>query len=225
MSYSQLVAPHNKLAFSNNVKMVAQQLQNPLRAGVTIVPATGEAQDVADLIGKSDYSEGEDYSRRNPDLPPARSRRWLVRPRVIEHGQYITKEEKCDQSQDPTSPLVKNSIKAVERGVFDRILGIRKDGDGFTASGAGIMGLASEGKRGETTSTLPTSNYIAADFGDPGTDYGLSLAKIRAASAPIPRLAPVIITVFPVISILFTLSDSFAQVVALTVHSVQSNPS
>lgn len=182
MSYAQLVEAHHKLTYSNNVHMVAQQMQNPLRGAVTMVDASGEAQDIADLIGQSDYSEGEDYGRRNPDLPPKRSRRWLVRPRVIEHGQYITKEEKFDQSQDPTSPLVTNSVKTVERGVYDRILGVRKSGTGYVATGSGILGHAIEGKTpGSARIDLPTGNYIDADFGDAGTDHGLTLVKIRAA--------------------------------------------
>ncbi|MGB1390661.1 MAG: phage capsid protein [Paracoccaceae bacterium] len=182
MSYAQMVEAHHKLAYSNNIKMVAQQLQNPLRSAVTMVPATGEAQDAADLLGKKNYLEGEDYSRRNPDNPTPRSRRWLIRPTVIEDGEYIDKETKFDASQDPTSPLVKNSVKTVERGVFDRILGIRKTSSGYVASGSGIMGRAIDGKRpGGSGTPLPSGNYIAADLGDPGTAYGLGLTKIRAA--------------------------------------------
>tara|TARA_R110000868_G_scaffold54164_6_gene169615 strand:+ start:39 stop:986 length:948 start_codon:yes stop_codon:yes gene_type:complete len=182
MSYAQLVEAHHKLTFSNNIKMVAQQLENPLRAAVTMVPATGEAQDAADLLGKKDYIEGEDYSRRNPDNPTPRSRRWLIRPAVIEDGEYIDKETKFDAAMDPTSPLVVNSVKTVERGVFDRILGVKKTSSGFQAIGGGIMGRATEGKRpGGTPTALPGANYIAADLGDSGTPYGLGLAKIRAA--------------------------------------------
>ncbi len=182
MSYAQLVEAHHKLAYTNNVKMVAQQVQNQLRNAVTMVPATGEAQDAADLLGKKDYIEGEDYSRRNPDNPTQRSRRWIIRPEVIEDGEYIDKETKFDASQDPTSSLVRNSVMAVERGVFDRILGIRKTSSGFVASGGGIMGRAIEGKRpGGAPIPLPAGNYIAADLGDTGTPYGLGLAKIRAA--------------------------------------------
>ena len=101
---------------------------------------------------------------------------------MIEDGEYIDKETKFDAAMDPTSPLVVNSVKTVERGVFDRILGVKKTSSGFQAIGGGIMGRATEGKRpGGTPTALPGANYIAADLGDSGTPYGLGLAKIRAA--------------------------------------------
>lgn len=181
MPFEQIVEAHHKLTFTGNVQMVAQQLQNPLRNAVTVVPATGEAQDAADLIGKKEYIEGEDYSRRNPDNPSPRSRRWLVRPTVIEDGEYIDKETKFDAAMDPTSPLVRNSVKAVERGVGDRILGVRRQANGtFAVAGSGILGIASEGKRGDTKQPLPAANYIAHNFGAGGN--GLSIEKLRAAT-------------------------------------------
>lgn len=182
MSYRQVVEDHHKQTYSNNVQMVAQQVANPLRAAVTVAAASGEARDVADLIDKSEYSEGEDYSRENPDNPPNRRRRWLVRPTVIEHGQYITKEEKFDQAMDPTSALNRNSVLTVERGVFDKILGIRKEGGVFKAVRAGIMGKAMEGKTPSGTINFPTANYIAVDAGQSGTPHGLTVHKLRAAT-------------------------------------------
>jgi len=183
MSYSQVVEAHNRLTYQSAVSMVAQQTRNNLREAVTVVNASGEAQSMADLVGTTDYIEGEDYSRRNPDNPPARTRRWLVRPRVIETGQYITKEEKFDQAMDPTSTLVRNTVMTVQRGVFDRILGIRKQASGsFAVSGGGILGTVAEGKTPGSTVPLPAANLIAADFGQTGTPFGLSAEKLRAAT-------------------------------------------
>jgi len=183
MSYSATVEQHHRLAYRDNVAMVAQQMANPLRAAVTIIPASGEAQSMADLIGKTEYIEGEDYSRTNPDNPPQRTRRWLVRPTVIETGQYITKEEKFDQTQDPTSMLVRNTIKTVERGVYDKILGVRKQADGsFSIAGGGILGKVSAGKTPSSTTSLPAGNYIAVDADNPGTPSGLGSYKLRAAT-------------------------------------------
>ncbi|MEO1637773.1 MAG: phage capsid protein [Pseudomonadota bacterium] len=178
MSFEKLVEDHHKLEFSGNVKMVAQQMQNPIRNAVTIVPATGEAQDAADLIGKLEYEEGEDRSRRNPENVPNRSRRWLVRPTVIETGQYLDKEDKFDAAMDPTSPLFRNHVLAVERGVQDRILGVRrnKSTGKFEISGSGVFGTASEGKRGGTKKTLPAANYV------PHASAGLTTEKLRAAA-------------------------------------------
>lgn len=174
MSYDQTVEAHHKLKYADNVQMVAQQKQNALRAAVTQVSASGEAQSVADLLGKKEYSRGEDRSRTNPETRTARSRRWLVRPLVIEDGEYIDTVDKFDMAMDPSSHLLTNSVVTVERGVFDTILGIApKVGGGFKIDGSGILGKATEGKRGTTASDLPAGNFIAADA------TGLTLDKLR----------------------------------------------
>jgi hypothetical protein len=183
VGYEQTVEAHHKLTYSDNVKMVAQQMMNPLRNAVTIVPCDGEAKNMADLIDEVDYIEGEDYSRRNPDNVPDRNRRWLIRPTVINSGQLITKEEKFDQAMDPTSPLFRSHIKACERGVFDRILGVRKKkGQPAELAEGGIFGRVSEGKTPTSTKALPAANYIANDHGSTGTPAGLNLVKLRAAT-------------------------------------------
>lgn len=183
MSYLQTVENHHKLTYTDNVSMVAQQLQNPLRNAVTVVPCSGEAKNMADLIDEVDYEEGEDYSRRNPDNVPDRSRRWLVRPTVVQSGQLITKEEKFDQAMDPTSPLFRSHIKAVERGVFDRILGVRKKkGEAAKMAGGGILGAVVSGKTPGATSALPAGNFVAHNYDPKSTgETGLSLAKMRKA--------------------------------------------
>lgn len=174
MSFEQIVEAHHKLKYADNVQMVAQQKKNPLRGAVTLVPASGEAQSVADLLGKTEYNRGEDRSRTNPEIRPTNSRRWLVRPLVIEHGDYIDTVDKFDMAMDPTSHLLTNSVVTVERGVFDTILGIApKAGGGFEIAGSGIMGKATEGKRGTVTTDLPAGNYIAA------AATGLTLDKLR----------------------------------------------
>ncbi|SDI56340.1 phage capsid protein [Salipiger marinus] len=182
MSYRQVVEDHHKLTFTNNVKMVHQQMQNPLRAAVTVADGKGEAQDIADLVGAVDYIKGEDYSRRNPENPPKHSRRWLVRPEVIETGQYITKEEQFDKAMDPTSTFLQNHVKGVERGVFDTILGVQKvqSTGKFRVAGGGIMGGVYEGKTPNALVTLPAGNYIAHDLG--GESIGLTAEKLRAAT-------------------------------------------
>lgn len=183
MGYAQTVEAHHRLTYENNVKMVAQQMKNPLRDAVTMTPASGEAINAADLLGKKDYIEGEDYSRRNPDNPTPRSRRWIVRPTVIEDGEYIDKETTFDAAMDPRSPLVRNSVLAVERGCFDRLLGIRKTNAGYEVAYGGILGRVSEGKRpGGSTLDLPAGNYIAADLDSVGTPVGMTKKKLRAAT-------------------------------------------
>lgn len=181
MSFTQLVEAHHKLTYSDNVAMVAQQMQNRLRPAVTIVPATGEAKSVADLIGAKEYIRGEDRGRRNPENPAARSRRWLIRPTVIEDGEYIDTIDKFDLALDPTSQVMRNSVVAVERGVFDTILGIARNNNGtFSIAGSGILGSATSGKRPDTATALPSGNFIDHDY-DPSSSglTGLTLDKLR----------------------------------------------
>jgi hypothetical protein len=182
MAYRQTVEQHHVLTFSQNIKMRAQTMTNPLMGAVMVEPCSGEAQDIADLIGSVDYQEGEDYGQRNPEIIPERTRRWLVRPADIESGQTITKQEKFDQAMDPTSPLHTAHIKAVMRGQFDRILGVRKIGGAFKISGGGILGDAHEGKTPSGSMPLPGANFISADYGDSGTPYGMGVTKLRAAT-------------------------------------------
>ena len=131
MSYQRLVEQHHRLTFQQNIRLATQQVTNPLRTTVTITHEKGEAIDVADLIDAEEYSEGEDRSRRNPENIPNQRRRWIVRPELaLETGQYIDKAERWDKAMDPSSNLILNKVRAVERGVGDRILGVRKTKDG-----------------------------------------------------------------------------------------------
>lgn len=183
MAYQQLVQDHHKLTFTSNVRMVSQQMENPLRMAVTVAQCSGEAEDIADLIDALEYIEGTDYDRRNPENNANNTRRWLTRPAVIESGQYITKEEQFDKSQDPSSTLLRNHVKAVERGVMDRILGVRKTAAGsYEIAGGGIMGEVYEGKTPTSKSALPSGNYIAVDLDDGSTAVGMTTKKLRAAT-------------------------------------------
>lgn len=99
-------------------------------------------------LNKKKASKGQDYGRNNPDNRTKRDSRWLVRPEVLHDGELIDTIDKWDMAMDPTSHLVQNSIAAVERGVFDSILGIEEDSAGvFTVAGSGIFGVATSGKR------------------------------------------------------------------------------
>ncbi len=177
----QRVEAHHRLTYQNNVQMVAQQKQNRLRPAVTDVPCSGEAQDAADLLEKKEYQKGEDRGRRNPDDTSGRDRRWLIRPEVIETGEYVDKVDKFDMAMDPTSGLVRNNVVAVERGVHDAILGISRNAETkkFEVDGRGILGKASSGKAPGAGVDLPASQYIAHNEGAGGN--GLSLEKLRVA--------------------------------------------
>lgn len=175
MNPALAVEQHHRLLYSNSVTMVAQQKRDPFAAAVTEISATGEAQSTTDLFDAGEYAYGEDRSRRNPEMPVTGSRRWLIRPPVIESGQYIDTEDKFATATDPTSSIVTIHTNRVRRGKADRTMGIRKvDGEYVVADG-GILGYATEGKRANTSLALPTSQYV------PVGGTGLTLDKLRAA--------------------------------------------
>jgi len=175
MPFETTVAQHHVETFRQNVQMVAQQIQNPIRAAVTILPATGQSVRAVDLLGKKEARRGvPDRERRNPDIPTDRSARWLIRPEAMDIGEYIDKVDNFDLAMDPTSYLFRNNMVAMERGVPDIILGIEKDtGGNFVVSGSGILGLATEGNKTKTTVSLPAGNYV------PHASTGLTLDKLR----------------------------------------------
>lgn len=176
MPLNMLVEQHHRLQYNASVQLVAQQTKNPLDQAVNEVPASGEAQSVADLVGAVDYQIGEKRSRRNPENPAAKTRRWVVMPDPIESGQYIDKEEKFATAMDPTSIYVKTHTLAVQRGKFDTIVGVRKAQDGSYVIGeGGILGKAREGKTPGVGTDLPATQYVAHD------SKGLTIEKLRVA--------------------------------------------
>jgi len=155
--------------------MVAQQKRDPFAAAVTDEMAKGEAQSTNDIYDAGEYAYGEDRSRRNPEMPVTGSRRWLIRPPVIESGQYIDHEDKFATATDPTSSIVTIHTNRVRRGKADRTMGIRKIDGVYQVADGGILGYATEGKRAETKLALPASQYV------PVGTTGLTIAKLREA--------------------------------------------
>lgn len=170
------VTQHHKLQYASNVMMVAQQTRNALQGAVTTVPASGEAQSVADLLEQAEYSRGEEKSRRNVETPINGSRRWAVLNAPIEAGGYISKEEKFRTATDPTSQFVRAYTMAVNRGCADVILGVSKQTNGtFAVTEGGVLGIAREGKTPGTGTALPASQYID------NASTGMSLGKLISA--------------------------------------------
>lgn len=175
MAWPADVESHHKEMYSRNVMLIAQQTRSVLMGTVTEVPATGEAQDAADLFGKVKYQRSNARNRRNVEVKTPRNRRWLVRPEdFIVAADYIDKAEKFDTAYDPTSKFVQGFTAAVTRGWDDTIFGIDEPEDGvFEVVGSGILGLANEGRRPGTAVPLPSSQYV------PHGSSGLTVGKLR----------------------------------------------
>lgn len=175
MPYNRIEA-HERLQYSNSVTLVAQQTRDPFAAAVTDVPANGEAQDATDLYDAGEYQYGEDRSHQNPQIPVTGDKKWLVRPPIIESGDYIYHEDKFDTARDPTSTFVTIHTRRVIRGKADRTLGIRKQDGIFRVTDGGILGSSVSGKRpGGAPAALPASQFV------PAGGVGLTVGKLRDA--------------------------------------------
>jgi hypothetical protein len=175
MSYQQLVEAHHRTTYRENLRMVAQQMKNPLRDAVTVVPGRGEFMSIADLVGTKRARRVADRDRRNPDDPSPRSRRGIHRPEMIETGEYIDKADKWDAAMDPTSVLFRSNLAAVRRAEFDAILGVIEQEDGtIVLAQTGILGQANEGKAGATKKAMPPAQIL----GNSG-NTGLTMDKLR----------------------------------------------
>jgi hypothetical protein len=182
MPYTQNVEQHHKLMYADNVRMVAQQMKNPLIGAVTVVPGSGLAMRVADLIQKKRAMRGESRSRRNPENPTTATSRWIVMPdQPIQSGQYIDREDKWKMAQDPTSAFMRADVSAVTRAYADMVMGIEELSDGvFGITGGGILGTARDGLSGGqhgagAATVLPPAQTVVH------AAVGLTLTKLRQA--------------------------------------------
>lgn len=170
------VEQHHKTMYAENVAMVAQQNKSHIRGAVTEVSASGETMSVSDLVGKVEAEEVDGRDRRNMDNRPKNTRRWLVFPPKIKSGQYVDSIDKMKMAMDPMGMITRSHTSGVIRRIDQRILGVRKDANGvYRVDEGGVLGSATEGKRGGEKSTLPASCYTAAG----GT--GLTLEKLIGA--------------------------------------------
>lgn len=177
MSLEAKLEAHHVTMYRDNVQMRAQQLKNPLRAAITEAPAHGEAVSASDLVGAVEAQEMEGRDRRNIENVPQNSRRWLVFPTEIRSGQYFDTEDKLRQIRDPQSKGINAHTAAVNRGIADRIMGVKFRSKGnFDLRPGGILGGAVDGKTpGSVRTDLPPGNFIAHG----GT--GLTLPKLLTA--------------------------------------------
>ncbi|MDZ7919980.1 phage capsid protein [Rhodoferax sp.] len=177
MPYVQNVEQLNKTNYADNVIMVAQQMKDPLIGAVTVVPVSGEAVRVADLINAKRYGRQSLRSRVNGENPTTATARWLVMPEEeIFSAQYIDKADKWKMANDPTSNFMKADVAAVTRGYTDTVMGLQETDTGtYEVAYGGLLGIAREGKSPGVGTPLPAGQILAA------AGLGLTLDKLRTA--------------------------------------------
>lgn len=163
--------------YRGNITMVAQQMNGRIRPYVSEVVGTGEATDVADLVGTVRARRGDIDEMRNHDNPPNNTRRWAVLPDPVSSGQYLRSAEKMARAMDPTSTYVTTHTKAVVREIDDICMGtVYQNGSTWAVGSGGILGGAVEGRRpGGALVPLPAKCYTAQG------GAGMTLDKLKEA--------------------------------------------
>ena len=174
MSIAVRAEAHHIQTYKDNVAMVAQQKKGRIAPLLTSVPASGEAMDAAELVGRVRAQRGQSRDRRNIENPPMNNRRWLTFPEPIKSGQYIDKAERLQRAMDPTSKYVEAHTMAVIRERDDIAMGIIELENGvFALNRGGILGAAVEGKNPGGAPVVMPARCFSASGG-----VGLTLAKL-----------------------------------------------
>jgi hypothetical protein len=152
--------------YTTNVQLLLQQRGSRLRSTVMEGAHVGEQAVAVDQIGKVTATR---RTTRYPDLTPQDTpadRRWVF-PADYDWNDLIDNADKLRMLTDPQSSYVQNGVNAMGRAMDDEII-------------AAFFGTSKTGKAGSTSTTFPSGNQIAVNFGAAG-NTGLTVAKLREA--------------------------------------------
>jgi len=165
------LSPHNIQSYIDNTIHVAQ-IQ-----GSVLLPhcwhGTGYSGKKASPVKTFGTTKARVNSGRNADTPimgTPRDRRWLS-PNEIEWGDLVDSLDIVNFGDDPTSDLVLAGGMALGRAIDEDIIIPAFFGTNYT------------GENGETATTFPSGNEVAAVFDGQGgaTPLGLTATKIARA--------------------------------------------
>lgn len=120
------------------------------------------------IVDRFDDIYAEEIDTRNGDTKNTDTeveRRWLVKPKRQSVAPLIDPDDQMATKVGLKSPLAVGVAKAIRRAQDDRVL-------------QGFYGTAYTGEEGATAVAFKAANVLAADFGNAGTDMGLTLAKL-----------------------------------------------
>lgn len=157
---------HYVQQYANNIGLLLQQKGSKLRPYVMSGSHVGKQASVIDQFGA--ISMQPVTSRYSPigRTDASTDRRW-VRPSDFELNQIIDSFDKLRLLTDPESMYVQNAMYAAGRQMDDLIL-------------AAFFGTAYTGEQGATSTTFPSGQQVAVNFGA-AANVGLTVAKLREA--------------------------------------------
>jgi hypothetical protein len=157
---------HYVQQYANNIGLLLQQKGSKLRPYVMSGSHVGKQASVIDQFGA--ISMQPVTSRYSPigRTDASTDRRW-IRPSDFELNQIIDSFDKLRLLTDPESMYVQNAMYAAGRQMDDLIL-------------AAFFGTAYTGEQGATSTTFPSGQQVAVNFGA-AANVGLTVAKLREA--------------------------------------------
>ena len=161
--------------FSSNVQLLSQQMGSLLRGSVSEESVTGEKA-FFDQVGSSAALKRTSRHGDTPIVDTPHSRR-MVTMDTYEWADLIDDADKVRMLIDPTSAYARTAAAAMGRAMDDAIIDA-------------AIGTAKTGKSGATSTTLPSSQQIAAGSADLTLDKLLEAKKkfdLASVDASIPR--------------------------------------
>jgi len=160
-----------KLKYQSNVELAIQQRTSQLERGFTYVPdLRGRQAQVLDLVGLSEAIVDGARGGDTPNIDTPHDQIW-VRPRQLEWGKLIEKEDEIKAITNYESAYVQSGAAAIVRG-RDNIFAAAVYGSKFT------------GQDGTTTTAYSSTNRLVAETvgsNDGLTAVGMNVKKIIRA--------------------------------------------
>jgi hypothetical protein len=152
--------------YATNIQVLLQQKGSRLRDAVMSGSHIGKQASPVDQVGS--VSANKVVGRFNPmgRVDAVVDRRWVL-PTDYDLPQLIDSFDKLRLLLDPTSTFVQNAMFAMGRAMDDEII-------------TAFFGTSKTGEQGATSTTFPSGQQIAVNFGA-ASNVGLSVAKMRRA--------------------------------------------
>jgi hypothetical protein len=160
------IPTHYAQQFATNIELLLQQKGSKLRNLVTSGSYIGEQASPVDQFGAVEMQSVTGRFEAMGRVDADTDRRWVL-PSDFDLPQLIDSFDKLRLLTDPQSIYVQNAVYAAGRKIDDVIIDA-------------LFGTAKTGKSGSTSTTFPSGQQIAVDYGASG-NTGLTVAKLREA--------------------------------------------
>lgn len=163
---SQNIPNHFVQQFATNIQTLLQQKDTRLRSAVMSGQHIGEQASPVDQVGAIEMQEAGGRFQPIGRVDAPLDRRWVY-PNFYDLPQLLDSNDETKVLIDPKSKYVENAVMAAKRRMDKELI-------------SAFFATASTGKNGSTSTTFPSSQQIAVNFGA-ASNVGMSVAKLRQA--------------------------------------------